>query len=346
MAFHLGLSKVLARTKAEGKMGRVKQFMRGLRSRLSPSKTKASDTSGSLAAASPRTTNEQCKSPFTLSMLPTSANKDIPPVTQRTTDQEEDVEDVHSTEDKNLDGENTLHRRPALAPLRTSSSRTARNRSSESFPYRPLPAIDERHSVAPELRQARSYTLSLSSDSSTSTWSFACRSARRIEREHEGSGSDSGSSFGSLGGWGVTIGDDGGHEQASGEAAREDIPDVLSDNTPPSESSRDQESDDFDLLPDWADVEDDADYNVRFVRDSDMWSITSIASSDAAQMADALVMPAGDARGMVTAESSEKKRMQDGEEETPSKRRKLEGTSNEVVLASATPMRHFKEPRH
>jgi hypothetical protein len=81
MAFHLGLSKVLARTKAEGKMGKVKQFMRGLRSLLSPSKTKASDTSGSLAAASPRTTNEQRKSPFTLSMLPTSANKDIPPAT-------------------------------------------------------------------------------------------------------------------------------------------------------------------------------------------------------------------------------------------------------------------------
>jgi hypothetical protein len=56
------------------------------------------------------------------------------------------------------------------------------------------------------------------------------------------------------------------------------------------------------------------------VRDSDMWSITSIASSDAAQVRDALVMP-----GTAMDDMEDRQRGQEGGgEASPSKRCKLE----------------------
>jgi hypothetical protein len=314
MTFHLGLAKSVARTKVDVKPGKVKQFMRGLRSRLSLSNMKTrgpSSTSDHLATAYPLT-NERRKSSSTPSTLPSPAIHHTSPTTssnpQRIEDQNEVGEEHHCTEEGNVDAENIPHRHPASAPLPTSSSIAARGRSSESFPHRLLRR--DQQMAATELRQSRSHTLSLSSRSSPSTWSFACSSARRLEREHDDATSDSGFSFGSLSGWGVTTGENENLEQPTGEAVCGETQDALPDTLPSHGPSFEQDSKEFDMLPDWADVEDNPDYNVQIVRDTDMWSVTSIASSDDAEVWDALIMP-----GMVMEEYENKKPGQEGEDE-------------------------------
>jgi hypothetical protein len=274
MTFHSGLAKSVARTKTDEKMGKVKQFVRDLRSRLSPSNAQTRGpfrTSHHLAAASLPT--DQCrKSPSTPSTSPSSAIYNTSSTTssnpERTIDQNADVEERHCTQEGNVDSKNIPHRHTASAHLPTSRSLTARGRSSESFPHRPL--CHEQQMAATKLRQSRSHTLSLSSRSSPSTWSFACYSARRLEREHDDAISDSGSSFGSLSGWGVTTGENENLEQLTGEAICGETQDALPDTLPSHGPSFKQDTDDFDILPDWAIVEDDPDYNVQFVRDSDM----------------------------------------------------------------------------
>jgi hypothetical protein len=125
--------------------------------------------------------------------------------------------------------------------------------------------------------------------------------------------------FGSLSGWGVTADESDSHEQPAGEAVCGETQDALSGTMRPSVSCPTQESGEFDMLPDWADVEDDPDYNVLLVRDSDLWSVTSIALSGAALVQDALAMPRT-ARDDVEG----KKRGHEGEGgESRSKRRKL-----------------------
>jgi hypothetical protein len=314
MTFHSGLAKVFARTKADLNMGNVKQFMHGLRSRLQLSKPKASgsSTSDRMAATSPLT-NERCESSSTPSTLPLSTIHHTPATAssnlERTIYLNEDGEERHSTEESNVDDENIPHRHPASTPLPTSSSDTARGRSLRH----------EQQMVTTELRQSRSHTLSLSSRSSTSTWSFACSSARRIEHEHEESFNGSEPSFGSLSGWGFTAAENEDRVEPSEGPAQAETQDAFP-NMPSSGPSSEQDSDEFDVLPDWADVEDDPDYNVLLVRVSDMWSITSIASSDAAQVRDALVMP-----GTAMDDMEDKQRGQEGGgEASPSKRCKLE----------------------
>ncbi|KAH7068040.1 hypothetical protein BKA63DRAFT_104568 [Paraphoma chrysanthemicola] len=76
--------------------------------------------------------------------------------------------------------------------------------------------------------------------SSASTWSFACKSGRRIEREHE--------------------------ETCTRLEWRH------SQQAFPNDS-------DFDALPAWSDVEDEPEYNVPHERDAYVWSVTSRASS-------------------------------------------------------------------
>jgi hypothetical protein len=133
-------------------------------------------------------------------------------------------------------------------------------------------------------QQSSSRTLSLASTSSDSTWSFACQSARRIKREHERGyqSEDDGSegSFGSLSGWGVTI-----HDNTSVQQAPE-VPENIVTCPPNSSAGLNEQvfviSDaEFDALPDWSDVEDEPEYNAPLVKDTEVWSVTSIAESDA-----------------------------------------------------------------
>jgi hypothetical protein len=164
--------------------------------------------------------------------------------------------------------------------------------SRDSFSWRPLQpnegkgCVEELGSSFTKLRGSRSPALSLSSKSSTSTRSFACRSARRIERKHETAedAQDDVSCFGSLSGWGI-----GGGRTSAGPAmlsrfsiecgtvhtartldplAKEDKPAFIISNV------------EFNALPDWSDVEDDPEHNVHFEQDSDIWSVSSMASSN------------------------------------------------------------------
>jgi hypothetical protein len=118
-----------------------------------------------------------------------------------------------------------------------------------------------------ELYTRSARTLSLTSTaSSKSSWSFACRSARRVEREHAGPNdpninSDE-SSFGSLEGWGVTT-------QNSND-------DLILHHKHESYMS----DEDFAALPDYSDVEDDEEYDERYVQDDDVSSVSSKASSE------------------------------------------------------------------
>ncbi|KAH7091976.1 hypothetical protein FB567DRAFT_227915 [Paraphoma chrysanthemicola] len=92
--------------------------------------------------------------------------------------------------------------------------------------------------------------------SSALRWSFACKSARRSEREHE--------------------------ETCTPLEWRHSQQAFLNDA-------------DFDALPEWSDVEDDPGYNAPHVRDTDVWSVTSRASSMA--VADETMSDAGGRRG-------------------------------------------------
>jgi hypothetical protein len=238
-------------------------------------------------------------------------------------------------------------------PSRVPSFRRTSSHSSESFPLRPFEiegGIDTQRNSTPELPRSSSQTLSLSRKGSTPNWSFVCQSARHVEQKRESSISDSGSSFGSLCGWGVTHNANVGYGP-SGEPAHSNIPSSRQWNA--------QEGDDeFDMLPDWSDVEDDPDYNVQLMRDSDGWSTTSIASSDAAHVSNTLVLPkvyvpsgyaAGMGPGLVSGISKKTKRKQDGggEGEMPCKRRKLEGGKGEVHVTrhTAPHMNATQEPQ-
>jgi hypothetical protein len=161
-----------------------------------------------------------------------------------------------------------------------SSLSIMRDQSSESFPLRPVPPVEIEQEIDAQ-------------PSSTSTWSFACQSARRIEREHEGSISDSGSSFGSLCGWGVTLGENVDNEQQSGESQWGEFQDAAFHSNISSSGGGPAQTNDaeFNMLPDWSDVEGDPEYNVAYVRDCDVCSVTDTSSLDAAHIRHTLVMP-------------------------------------------------------
>jgi hypothetical protein len=177
--------------------------------------------------------------------------------------------------------------------------------SSESFPTRRTKR--EHDLIAPrsamaQLQHTRSQTLSISSRSSSSTWSFACQSARRVEREYDEQDDnvdDDASPFGSLSERSTASADDARPNRSDAE----NIPEqnkpckrttgvqpvsLLTEETDgsshtPQVSEQNSNLGDaaFDALPDWSDIENDPEYNEPFKREADMWSVTSIASSDA-----------------------------------------------------------------
>ena len=151
--------------------------------------------------------------------------------------------------------EDAVDELPVLTTDVTKSSQTSlrsfRSSSSCSFACRCARGIERQHIM--NMRRGSTTALHgppsripvlCRNKSSGSSWSFACQSARHVERKHEAAGEgDGASSFGSLSGWTNT---------------------------------------DLDALPAWSEVEDDPEYNVPHVRDADMWSVTSKASSLAA----------------------------------------------------------------
>jgi hypothetical protein len=157
-------------------------------------------------------------------------------------------------------------------------------------------STDEQRSCSPELPRSSSPTLTLSSTISTSPWSFACRSARRAEREHAGHNeSDDESTCGSLDGWGVSSTLEQ-QDEASDTGEFFEHASQYSNLIDPSPGSREHKHDscksdeEFDALPEWSDVEDESEYNEPFKRDSDAWSVTSAGSSNGG--ADAFVVAA------------------------------------------------------
>ncbi|CAO2651745.1 Nn.00g000280.m01.CDS01 [Neocucurbitaria sp. VM-36] len=172
-----------------------------------------------------------------------------------------------------------------------SSSPTPNNTIKEVSTQKEAVAIVE--SRTPD-SYSSSRTLSLTSVSSSSTWSFACRSAHRVEQGNEEMNEDDVSSFGSLNGWGVTK-----CEKASYDLVNEPAPNALSAlsslTNDPSDSyesfmryiepsntdgSRPTISDEeFDALPDWSDVEDDPEYNASIIKQRFAWSSTASSSS-------------------------------------------------------------------
>lgn len=171
--------------------------------------------------------------------------------------------------------------------LRDEDTAYSQRKAPAPHPLRPLhsswsfvrhnDATDEQRSFSCELPQLSSRTVTLSSTSRTSTWSFACRSARRVEREHEGRDeSDMESSFGSLDGWGVSSTPEQQEINPIPDSRRHKHDSFMSDK-------------DFDALPEWSDVEDESEYNEPFQRDSDVWSVTTAGSSSGG--ADAFVVP-------------------------------------------------------
>lgn len=134
-----------------------------------------------------------------------------------------------------------------------------------------------------KLKSYSSHTLSVSSRSSASTWSFACRSARRIEREHrDGVDDDDASSFGSLSGWRVTYSD----KTAGGESLKMCAMDFgmqeaqwsnasswrsMSSSSPSRHESGIMAMSDaeFHALPDYSDIESDSAYDSPYSPGSD-----------------------------------------------------------------------------
>jgi hypothetical protein len=133
------------------------------------------------------------------------------------------------------------------------------------------------------LQHSRSRIWKCSSKSSASTWSFACLSARHVERENEEWTDDEDlSSFGSLSGWDIT--------RTDTISDMEDAPgcfyipggEVFSSSTQTNKQVTFVSDADFDALPDWSDAEEDPGYNEAFVPDSSVWSITCRSLLDAA----------------------------------------------------------------
>lgn len=148
---------------------------------------------------------------------------------------------------RSLDGHYEQQIQPVVAAQRIGGWQTkllpvTSRASSGSFPLRSS-WLDESEDGAEESQNSRSQTVSLSSISSTSKWSFACRCARRVERDEEGV-------------------------------------DNLQEDASCSAGSRFMSDEEFHALPDWSDVEGDSEYNVHFEQDSDVWSGTTGASAD------------------------------------------------------------------
>lgn len=129
-----------------------------------------------------------------------------------------------------------------IGELQTELLLVASRASSLSFPLRSS-RLDESEHGAEESQSSRSQTVSLSSLSSTSTWSFGCKGARRVERDEAGVDNFQEKASCSVGPW------------------------FMSDE-------------EFQALPDWSDVEEDSEYNVQFGQDSEVWSVTTGASAD------------------------------------------------------------------
>jgi hypothetical protein len=156
-----------------------------------------------------------------------------------------------STDLMDFSGCELVHQRAQIVtPEKTSPTQTiSRSKEIEA-------RVVELPSSVTQLQQSSSHTLSLSSESSATTWSFACRSARRIEGEHElpGIDEDQTSSFDSLSGWGVG---DVAEPTSSLIQRLEHAAVIMSDA-------------EFNALPDYSDVEDDLAYDEPFIRDADM----------------------------------------------------------------------------
>ncbi|KAH8724133.1 hypothetical protein GQ44DRAFT_709199 [Phaeosphaeriaceae sp. PMI808] len=147
-------------------------------------------------------------------------------------------------------------------------------------------------------------TVTLLSARTDSTWSFACRSARRMERVWQilRDYDDDAPPFHSF------------SESAlfSESAVRIDLEqtDTLIDEV------------DFDDLPDWSDVEEEPDYNTRYKRDANVFPLTSTTPADVTCTNDTLIVPGVQFLQMVAMEKKRKKtdEIEDG---TPTKRQKL-----------------------
>jgi hypothetical protein len=174
-------------------------------------------------------------------------------------------------------------------PLRTAS---LSGNSSEQLATRH--SVHEHDTIAPcssmsELSYPRSHAVFLSIESSVSTWPFTCQSARRAEQEQEDQEADSGDSivsFRSLSGWGVASAND----QGDNASLRSNVPDASDDV----DGQRDDlfpsfaqlsnhrsfiTDSEFDALPDWSDVGYDPEYNKSYICGSEVWSVSSTASS-------------------------------------------------------------------
>jgi hypothetical protein len=127
-----------------------------------------------------------------------------------------------------------------------------------------------------------------------------------VEREHDEQDvniDDDASSFGSLSGWGITSAESGAlpdqcdvdnNEEHNTSCTRttKGWPVSLlteeADGSSPSPRVSEQNSNvsdaAFEALPAWSDVENDLEYNEPCERDANIWSISSIASSDAGSL--------------------------------------------------------------
>jgi hypothetical protein len=132
-------------------------------------------------------------------------------------------------------------------------------------PPQPIDCVAKPQNSVPEVRHFSSHTLSLFSESSGTTWSFTCRSARRIEGEHElpGINEDTATSFGSLSRWDVG-----------------DIAEPSPLRVQQVHHALNMSDAEFDVLLDYSDIEDDPAYDEPFIRDADVWSVSSAASSN------------------------------------------------------------------
>jgi hypothetical protein len=133
-------------------------------------------------------------------------------------------------------------------------------------------------------RRSSARTLSLSTPSSHSSFSFACRDARRTERTYAQEIETL--SFGSLDGWGVGSDD----EEIQGLPNNGLVPPSLPQTLPSPSSAGSKHpsfmSDEgFAALPDYSDVENDPEYEEPYVSDSDVWSVTSKGSKSSEELA-------------------------------------------------------------
>jgi len=318
-------------------MGKVKQLMHSARTKLSPSKSVTSKCSSQSSTAASSYSRAQ-KSLKDISMAQTKfihprtegltlKSADCVPVEETGCDRQT-LFDAHAALQTNvaildfakklpLEELRMIGYQPTVPP---SAKRSDTSDTSDDFS----------HFLAMSKKQmTHSKTSSLTSKDSDSTWSFACRSAHRIERDDDAAldCDDDTLSFGSLVGWGIDhvglntndssmpdtsdtrilYGDAQeasenctGHSQRPSSITRQsfDSCDLFLESIglPVHETSFPRMSDEqFEALPDWTDVENDTEYN-EFEGRPFHWSRTNSLCSSRASMEADLVFPMDDIR--------------------------------------------------